>query len=728
MKKIAILSATAICSAVISYASTNTISEISPYVFPNNRAASPASMVFMPDGETYLLPNEAHTQILSYETKTGKEIGVVFDVATARESKISSFTDFSINDKGNYLLIYTDKEMIYRRSFRAAYYTYEIQHNILRPLSDKFNRQQSPIFSPDGRTVAFVAENNIYMRKLDYNSEVQVTNDGSLNKIINGVPDWTYEEEFTTTCSMAFTADSEMFCYLKYNETEVPVYTFPLYEGACDPDKKYALYPGHFDYKYPVAGEKNSKVSLHAYNVANRDTKEIKFEDSRIEYIPSIKTTSDRTAILAVTLDRDQNRMDIYRVNPKSTLVSSLYQEKHTAWISPSCYEQLTVTPASFIVTSTRSGYAHLYEYNFEGAPLRQITSGDYDVTACYGTDKVGNVYFQTTKSGPLNRVITKIDAKGKVTDLTPDDKFSSATFSPLCNYFVLNTSDCLTPPVYTLKSGDGKVTRIVEDNAKYKASLPVMPTKEFFTVTSDGYELNAYMIKPAGFDSSRKYPVIMWQYSGPGSQEVNNSWRLDWDYYAATQGFIVVCVDGRGTGFRGRKFMDVVYRDLGHYETIDQINAAKQIQQLPYVDKKLIGISGWSYGGYEALMCATDTQSPFAACVAIAPVTDWRYYDTVYAERYMLTPKQNEDGYRSSAPLNRTANLKCPLLIMHGTADDNVHLANTMEFAARLINQGKYCDMLMFPNMNHSIFGCGARAVVYGRMIDYFKEKLNQH
>lgn len=711
--------------AVFSLAAADTVSDISPYVFPNNKAAAPASMAFMPDGETYLQANATNTQIISYDTRTGNQVGVVFDVASARESKIASFTDFSISDKGNYLLIYTDKEMIYRRSFKAAYYTYEIQHKILRPLSDKFAKQQSPIFSPDGRTVAFVAENNIYMRKLDYNSEVQVTNDGAMNQVINGVPDWTYEEEFATTCSMAFTADSEMFCYLKYNESQVPVYSFPLYEGACNPDKQYALYPGSFDYKYPVAGERNSKVTLHAYSVANRDTKEITFEDSRIEYIPRIIATSDRSALLAVTLNRDQNCMDIYRVNPKSTVTKSLLQEKHTAWISPDAYEQLTVTPASFIVMSTRSGYAHLYEYNFEGAPLRQITSGDYDATACYGIDKAGAVYFQTTKSGPLSRVISKIDAKGKTVDLTPADKFSSATFSPLCNYYVENVNDYNTPPVYTLKSADGKTSRCLEDNAKFKASLPPMPSKEFFTINSDGNELNAYMIKPSGFDSSKKYPVIMWQYSGPGSQEVNHSWKLDWDYYAASQGFVVVCVDGRGTGFRGRKFMDVVYRDLGHYETIDQINAAAEISKLPFVDADRIGIAGWSYGGYEALMCATDPHSSFAACVAVAPVTDWRYYDTVYAERYMLTPKQNEDGYKESAPLNRTASLKCPLLIIHGTADDNVHVSNTLEFASRLINQGKYCDMLMFPNMNHSIFGCGARAVVYGRMVDYFREKL---
>lgn len=711
--------------AAYASASNPIVAGIAPYVYPQNAAASPAAMQYMPDGESYLSANADCTQIIQYETKSGKEIGVVFDVATARESKIRSFEGFSISAKGTHLLIFADKEPIYRRSFKARYYTYEIQHRLLRPLSDKFAKQQAPLFSPDSRTVAFVAENNIYLRKLDYNSEVQVTTDGAINSVINGVPDWTYEEEFTTTSSMAFTPDSEMFCFLKYNEADVPSYSLTLYQGSCDPKNQYALYPGNFTYKYPVAGEKNSNVSLHCYNVANRDTKEIKFEDSTIEYIPRILSTPDRNVILAATLNRDQNRMDIYAVNPRSTIVKSLVEEKHTAWIDPAAYEKIVVTDKSFIVTSSRSGFNHLYEYNFQGAPLRQITSGDFDVTDCYGIDPLGNVYYQSTKSGPLNRVISKLDAKGKTTDLTPADKYSSAQFAPGLGYYMLRTADAQTPPIYSLCASSAKQLRIVEDNASFAAKLPSMPQKEFITIHSDGYDLNAYIIKPYGFDPSKRYPVIMWQYSGPGSQQVSNNWQLDWDFYAASQGYVVVCVDGRGTGYRGRAFSDVVYKQLGYYETIDQINAAKEVARMSFVDPDRIGIAGWSYGGYESLMCATDPNSPFAAAVAIAPVTDWRYYDTVYAERYMLTPRQNEDGYDLSAPMTRAANLKCPLLIMHGTADDNVHPANSMEFASRLQANGLFCDMLFFPNMNHSIYGCDSRAVVYGKMIDFFNKNL---
>lgn len=725
MKKI-IIAAAALVSASLNLSSANqTVTSIAPYVYPQNRAATPASMVYMPDGETYLMPNESHTQIISYDTRTGNRIDVVFDVATARETKIKSFENFTISEKGDYILLYNDSELIYRRSFKASYFTYEIRHRILRPLSDKYSKQQSPVMSPDCRTVAFVADNNIFMRKLDYNTEVQVTTDGEKNRIINGVPDWTYEEEFATTCSMTFAPDGETFCYLKYNESDVPTYSFPLYQGSCNPMNEYALYPGQFSYKYPVAGCKNSYVTLHSYDIANRKTKDIAFEDSKIEYMPRIMFTSDKNQLLVVTLNREQNRMEIYSVNPRSTVVKSLLTEQHSAWLNPSAYENITLTPKSIIINSSRSGYNHLYEYSLAGALIRQITSGDFDVTACYGIDAAGSVYYQSTKTGPLNRVVSKLDIKGKTTDLSPADKTASATFAPSMNYYVLRLTDATTPPTFSLFASTGKSLRPIEDNATYAAKYASLPQKEFFTVESDGYSLNAYMIKPADFNASKKYPVIMWQYSGPGSQEVSNAWKLDWDYYAATKGFIVVCVDGRGTGYRGRAFMDVVYKNLGYYETIDQINAAKQIGSLPYVDASRIGIAGWSYGGYETLMCATNTASPFAAAVAIAPVTDWRYYDTVYAERYMLTPGQNEDGYNDSAPVNRVRNLKCDLLIMHGTADDNVHLSNTMEFVSRLENEGLFCDMLLFPNMNHSIYGCNARAVVYARMIEYFINHL---
>lgn len=711
-------------SAAIS--ANSIVSEIAPYVYPQNNPASPAGFTYMPDGESYLQPNDDNTKIIRYATVSGEEIETVFDATHTRESSIASFEGFTVSPQGNKLLIHTNSQSIYRHSFKAQYYVYDIRRNILKPLSREKALQQSPVFSPDERAVAFVADNDIRMRKLDYDTEIVVTTDGEYGKIINGVPDWSYEEEFSTTVSMAWSADSQTLCFIKYNEEEVPSYSLPIYQSACNPQQQYALYPGSFSYKYPVAGEKNSIVSLHSYDLSTRKIKDITLGAGSVDYIPRIayaKGSSEQ--LLAVTLNREQNRMEIYSVNPKSTVAKSLLVEKTDAWIMPETYENMTLTDNSLIILSDRSGFTHLYEYSYNGSLLRQITDGNYDVTACYGADANGNIYYQSAKSSPLNRVVSKFDRKGKTTDITAADKTSSASFSLMLNYCVMTVSDAVTPPAYTLLNSNGKTMRVLENNEEYAATFATVPQKEFFTFNSDGYELNGYIIRPAGFSESTKYPVIMTQYSGPGSQSVLNRWSMDWEYFAAEKGFIVVCVDGRGTGGRGRDFRTTVYRNLGYYETIDQINAARFISTLPYVDANRIGMCGWSYGGYETLMCISAANSPFAAAVAIAPVTDWRYYDTIYSERYMLTPQANEDGYNQSAPILKTASVNCPLLIMYGTSDDNVHPANSIEYVSALQCHNILCDMLVFPNMNHSIYGCNSRAMVYGNMINHFNRHL---
>lgn len=702
------------------------VSEIAPYVYPQNKPASPAGFTYMPDGESYLQPNDDNTKIIRYATVSGAEIETVFDATHTRENSIASFEGFTVSPQGNKLLIYTNSQSIYRHSFKAQYYVYDIRRNILKPLSREKALQQSPVFSPDERAVAFVADNDIRMRKLDYDTEIEVTTDGEYGKIINGVPDWCYEEEFSTSVSMVWSADSQTLCFIKYDEEEVPSYSLPIYQSTCNPQPQYALYPGSFIYKYPVAGEKNSIVSLHSYDLSTRKIKDITLGTGGVDYIPRIayaKGSSEQ--LLAVTLNREQNRMEIYSVNPKSTVAKSLLVEKTDAWIMPETYENITLTDNSLIILSDRSGFTHLYEYSYNGSLLRQITDGNFDVTACYGSDANGNIYYQSAKSSPLNRVVSKFDRKGKTTDITATDKTSSATFSPMLNYCIMNVSDAVTPPVYTLLNSEGKTMRVLENNEEYAGKFAAIQRKEFFTFNSDGYELNGYIIRPADFSESTKYPVIMTQYSGPGSQSVLNKWNMDWEYFAAEKGYIVVCVDGRGTGGRSRDFRTTVYRNLGYYETIDQINAARFISTLPYVDANKIGICGWSYGGYETLMCISAADSPFAAAVAIAPVTNWRYYDTIYAERYMLTPQANEDGYNQSAPILKTASVNCPLLIMYGTSDDNVHPANSIEYVSALQSHNILCDMLVFPNMNHSIYGCNSRALVYGNMINHFNRLL---
>lgn len=711
------------------------VAGIAKYVYPDNRRCNlTETPAYMPDGETYLLVSDDGKKIVSFNTADGKEAGTVLDAATTRENKLpGDIEGFTISPDGSKLLVWTDSEPVYRRSSKARYYIFEIKRNILRPLSKSNGKQQAPLFSPDSRMVAFVTDNNIRIRKWDYDTEVDVTADGKHGKIINGIPDWTYEEEFSAVCSMAWSPDNTTLCYLRYDEEEVPWYSLPIYKGYCDADDRYALYPGTFTYKYPVAGEKNSTVTLHSYDVDNRKIKDIKLPDSRIEYIPRIGfggTDSER--LIVTTLNRDQNRMEVYSVNPRSTVAKSIIvEETADGWLNPMTYEDMSLQDDGIVLFSERSGWNHLYHYTYAGQMTRRITSGDFDVTDYYGTDPAGMVYYQAEPStgkpsDALNRAIYRLNPKnGKTEPLTPETGWASAEFTPAKNYFTLNYSTATTPPVYTLRNGKNKVVRTLADNAAYAADYAGAPQKEFLTINSDGTELNAYMVKPAGFDPSRRYPVIMWQYSGPGSQEVFNRWAMDWDIYAAQQGFLVVCVDGRGTGGRGTTFRNVVYRRLGHYETIDQLNAARWVASLPYVNPDAIGIAGWSYGGYETLMCATEANGPYAAAVAVAPVTSWRFYDTVYSERFMLTPQQNGPAYDSGAPLERASSLACPLLLMYGTADDNVHPENTIEFVSRLQEAGMDCDVLMFPNMNHSINGCDSRRVVYAKMIDFFRRNL---
>ncbi len=699
------------------------VDELKSYVYPENAPKSPVSMTYLADGKTFAALSEDGTKIIKYDIKSGDELGVVLDVNSARDCNLKSIKAFKFSPDESHILVYEHSSPIYRRSFMASYYIYEVRHERMRPLSIEHVVQRAPVWSPDGRMIAFVADNNIYIHKLDYGTEIAVTKDGENNKIINGVPDWVYEEEFDTTNSMAWAPDNMTLCYIRYDERNVPLYSFPLYQGTCNPNNQYALYPGNYSYKYPVAGEPNSVVSVLSYDIDNRKTKEITFSDNNIEYIPRIEYAGSPERLIVTTLNRSQNRMELYVANPKSTVTKSLYvDEMSDGWLDPSAWENIKFYDDFFVINSEKSGFNHLYQYSYSGTQMRQITMGDYDVTAYYGYDKVKNLFYcQTTQSSPLDRTMVYVDAKGKSSVIGNLKGTTGAVFSPDMAYFTMSYSNVTTPPVYTLCSASGKAIRILENNAELRERCSFYPEKEFFTLNSDGNVLNGSVLKPVDFNPSKQYPVIMSQYSGPGSQEVLNRWRLDWDYYYVTQGYIIISVDGRGTGGRGTKFKHSVYRRLGHFETIDQIAAAKYAKSLPYVSK--VGIYGWSYGGYESLMAAS--AYGYDGAVAVAPVTSWRYYDSVYTERYMLTPNENVDGYEESAPISYTDKITTPLLIMHGTADDNVHLMNTIQYVSSLQSNGKLCDMLLFPNMNHSIYGCGARELVYKRMLEFFDSKL---
>lgn len=681
--------------------------------------------VFTPDGKMISRSDDGKLLLASDPTRDNARPDTLINLNHTRETTLPDFEDFTLSPDGSKILLRTESRPVYRHSVLAKYYVYERRTRLLRPLSREHEMQRDPVFSPDSRMVAFVADNNIYCAKLDYQTEVPVTTDGTPNAIINGAADWTYEEEFSITSAITWAPDNLTLSYLRWDETAVPAYTLPLYEGTCDPMEQYRLYPGVMEFKYPVAGQPNAKVTLHCYDVETRKTTDTQLPGDPY-YIPRIQYAPSGDRLLAVTLNRDQNNMEIFSVNPKSTVCRSVYSEQSRAWIIPEAYENLTLEENSFVVASDRDGYTRFYRYSYTGTEMEVIGAEGQDATEFYGTDAAGNVYYQAAAPTAMDRTIYRRDRRGAVSVLGNEGGTSSAVFDPAMAVAVVTYSDAATVPSVKLYKSDGRQVRILQDNADYAANVTGKHLqREFFTMVSDGNVLNGYIIKPADAGAGVKYPVIMSQYSGPGSQSVLNRWSFGWEDYYAANGFVIVCVDGRGTGGRGADFRTCVYRRLGHFETIDQIAAARHAGTLPYADASRIGIYGWSYGGYEALMAASAAGAPYAAAVAIAPVTDWRLYDTVYTERYMLTPQQNEAGYNAASALERAENLSCPLLNMYGTMDDNVHPANTLQYVSRLQAAGILSDMYVFPNMNHSINGCNARAVVYGRMFRFFKETL---
>ncbi|HJG89956.1 S9 family peptidase [Barnesiella viscericola] len=680
------------------------------------------------DGVHYYAATNGNTRIVKCEYRTGHEVDTLFDVKTARECDLKSFDGFSLSPDEKHLLIYADSEPIYRRSFKANYYTFEIRRNLLKPLSEG-GKQQVAVYSPNGRMVAFVRDNNIYIKKLDYGTEVAVTRDGEQNKIINGAPDWVYEEEFAMTSTLQWSPDDATLAFVKFDESQVPLYSFQLYEGYCPALPEYRFYPGSFAYKYPVAGETNSQVSVFSYTVDTRALKKMNLPLTADSYIPRIQFTPDPNRLAVVSLNRTQNQMDIYTVNPKSGVSKLLLRETDKAWIDEPILDNIAFYPDFFIIASCRSGYQHLYRYNYNGTLARQITRGEWNVSNFLGYDaQSGSYFYESNQEGALYKAIYKMNAKGVETKLSTLKGTNTAEFNPSCTYFINRYSSIDEPLVVTVCDARGKTLRTLEDNASLKAlaAQSGLPQKEFFTCANAAGDLmNGYILKPANFDSSKRYPVVMSQYSGPGSQSVLDDWKVDWEYYLANQGFIVACVDGRGTGGRSRAYETAVYMQLGKYETEDQVAGAEYMSTLPYVDGNRIGIYGWSYGGYETLMAMSTGNGIYRAGVAIAPVTDWRYYDTIYSERFMRTPQENGDGYRQSAPITHAANLKGSLLIVSGTADDNVHYLNTLQYSAALVEAGIQFDSQIYTNKDHHIRGCNTRHHLYTRVCNFFSDKL---
>ena len=676
-------------------------------------------------------------QVVKYSYKTGEQVEVLFDVKTARDCPFERFDSYEFSPDGNYLLIATESQSIYRRSFTAVYYLYSLRRNTAGQIRNAVQRlsdggpQQSPVFSPDGTMVAFVRDNNIFLVKLLYNnSESQVTTDGKRNEIINGIPDWVYEEEFSFNRALEFSSDSQMLAYIKFDESDVKQYDFPLFAGLAPHNADLEKYPGSYVYKYPKTGEANSKVSVHTFDIQSCVTRKMDVPISEDSYIPRIRFTKNADQLAIMTLNRQQNQFDLYMCNPRSTNCRLILRDETDTYIKEDILDNIQFFNDGFTFMSERSGFNHLYWYNLNGELQKQITDGAYEITSFLGyAPAEGAFYFQSNEGSPLRKAIYKVDKKGKKTRLTPKEGTNSAQFSSDMKYFVNRYSNLNTPTIISVFDSNGKELRTIVDNKELEQKLTEynLPVKEFFTFTTQrGDELNGWIMRPANFNPSQKYPVLMTQYSGPGSQEVLDSFGgVDWETFMATQGFIVACVDGRGTGGRGTTFEKCTYMQLGVKEAQDQVATAQYLGTLPYVDKDRIGIWGWSFGGYMTIMAMSEGTPVFKAGVAVAPVTDWNYYDTVYGERFMRTPQQNYDGYKASSCMERANKLNGHLLIVHGMADDNVHFQNTAEYAEKLVQEGKQFEMQVYTNRNHSIFGGNTRNHLYTRLTEFFNREL---
>ena len=669
------------------------------------------------------LDNQSRSmQIDLYDFATLKKVATLIDTKSHKElsNGIDSYT-FDASEK--MILLACNTNQIFRHSFTADYYLYDIASKKLKKLFDF--QVQEPTFSPDGKKIAYAKENNLYVYDLASNKSTPITTDGQKNSIINGITDWVYEEEFAFVKAFDWSADSKKVAYIRFDESQVPEFSMSMFGKE--------LYPMMQTFKYPKAGEKNALVSLHIYDVNSNGVKNVNLGNYTDFYIARMKWTNDANTLSAQVLNRHQNNLDLLFIDGNSGTSKVVLNEKDKAYVDVT--DNLTfLKDNSFIWTSEKDGFNHIYLYDKNGKLKNQLTKGKWEVTNYYGLDeKTNTVFYQSVENGSINRDVYRIglDGKNKVR-LSQNIGTNAATFSPNFQYYINTFSSASQPTTYTLNEAKvGKQVQVIENNESLASKLKSynLPAKEFFVLkTAKGNELNAWMIKPKDFDPTKKYPVFMYQYSGPGSQQVNNEWNSTDDYWfmmLSQQGYIVACVDGRGTGFKGADFKKVTQLQLGKYEVEDQIDAAKVIGNYAFVDKSRIGIFGWSYGGFMASNCIMKGNDVFKMAIAVAPVTNWRFYDSVYTERYMTTPQENASGYDDNSPINHVDKLKGKFLLIHGSGDDNVHVQNSMQMMEALIQANKQFDSQIYPDNNHGIYGGKTRIQLYTKMTNFIKENL---
>ena len=677
------------------------------------------------DGESYSVLNFnkalRSTSIDVYDYKASKYLTTILSSNNLNE--VSYFLDYTFSNDESKILIATSEQPLYRHSKLGLYYIYDVSTKTLIQLSEEY--VQEPSFSPDGSKVAYVLKNNIYVKDLNKNVTYQITNDGKLNHVINGVTDWVYEEEFAFVRAFEWNSSGDQIAYIKFDETNVPEFSMDIYGED--------LYPFYSEFKYPKAGEINAKVSLHVFNLNTKKTKEIKVDNKEQDfYIPRIKWTNANNLLTAQFLNRQQNDLNLWLIDTKTNNSSVLLNEKDNAYIDIT-FNLTFLKDNSFIWTSEKDGFNHIYHYNVDGSLNQQVTSGKWEVTAYYGfSTKQKKIFYQSTEEGSINRTVYSIGLNGKnKKKLTSSQGTNEASFSADYSFFINTFSNVTTPPQYTLiSSRNAAVHRNIKDNSflKNKLSTYKWSEKMFYTTEINGYDLNYWMIKPHNFDPSKSYPLLMYQYSGPGSQKVANQWNDSNDYwhqYLASKGYVIVCVDGRGTGFKGAQFKKLTQNQLGKFEVEDQIEAARKFGELSYINASKIGIWGWSYGGFMSSNAILKGNDVFKAAVAVAPVTSWRFYDTIYTERYMDTPQNNPSGYDDNSPLSHVDKLKGKYLLIHGSADDNVHVQNTMRMVEALIQANKQFEWMIYPDKNHGIYGGNTRLHLYNKMTNFLNDNL---
>ncbi|MEE4197141.1 MAG: S9 family peptidase [Bacteroidales bacterium] len=675
----------------------------------------------MNDGEHFTTLEEGK-KITRYSYQSGEAIEVLFNTI----ENDMTIRDYQFSADESKILLATNAEYIYRRSYTADYYIYDIESKTLNKLSDN-GRQMFAVFSPDASKVAFVRKNNLFIKNLKTDKEKQITTDGKFNHIINGGTDWVYEEEFAFTRAFFWSPEGDKIAFYKFDESEVPEFNMTKYN--------HELYPENYAYKYPKAGEKNSVVSIHVYHLNSGETHTMDVGKETDQYIPRIKWTHENNKLVIIRENRLQNHIEILLANTDTGTPKVIYEEKNKYYIEriDDSYMTLTEDGKYFIINSEKDGWNHLYLYDIDGNFVNQITQGDWDVTDFIGVDsKTNTVYYQAAEESPLHRAVYSIKTNGSKKKKLSDQKGNNrAVFSKGFKYYINYYSSSETPRYITLHNKKGKLIRVMEDNQELKETIKTyaFTPVEFLTINtpSSKWDLNAYMIKPPDFDPNKKYPLFMYLYGGPGSQSVLDRWSRSyaWFQMLAQKGYIVVCVDNRGTGGRGEEFKKMTYGQLGKYETIDQVEAAEYLSNQPYIDENRTGIFGWSYGGFMSTSCLFLGNDVFEMAIAVAPVSSWRYYDSIYTELYMGLPQDNPDGYDDNSPLNHADKLQGKYLLIHGTADDNVHFQNSIELSEKLVQENKQFEMQFYMDKDHGIYGGNTSYHLYTRMTQFILENL---